>query len=82
MPSDDPDSLIGRTFLIPKDNNGECLRATISKRIIETSQEPDDIHGKAVDNINFLMKVGQGKFETSLSYNQILDHLEQENQQD
>ena len=27
MPSYDPDSLIGRTFLLPKDNNGECLRA-------------------------------------------------------
>ena len=76
MPSYDPDSLIGRTFLLPKDNNGKCLRATISKKIIVTSQELDDIHYKTVDNINFLIRDGQGRSETILSYNQILDHLE------
>ena len=73
MPSYDPDRLIGTTFLLPKGNNGECLRATISKKIIETSQEQDDIHDNTVDNINFLIKVGQGRSERILSYNQILE---------
>ena len=68
MPSYDPYSLIGRTFLLPKEN-GECLRATISEKIIETSQELDDIHDNTVDNVIFLIGVGQGRSETILSYN-------------
>ena len=78
----DPDSLIGRIVLLQNDNKCECLRATISKKIIEPLEEIDDIHHKTVDNINFLIKLGQGRSETILSYNQMLDHLEQENQQD
>ena len=77
MPSYDPDSLIGRTFFYQK-----TTMVSVSKKIMETSQELDDIHDKTVDNINFLIKVGQGRSKTILSYDQILDHLEQENQQD
>ena len=50
MPSYDPDHLIGRTFLLQKDNNAKCLKATISKIIIETSQELDDINDKSSEH--------------------------------
>ena len=29
MPTYDPDDLIGRTFLLPENEKGECLRVTI-----------------------------------------------------
>ena len=32
-------ALIGMAFLLPKNENGEHLRATITKEIIETSQQ-------------------------------------------
>ena len=42
----------------------------------------EDLHEQSIDNINYLVMVGQGRSEAILSYNQILDHLEQEHQQD
>ena len=35
-----------------------------------------------VDNINFLLDVGQGRSQTIISYNQVLNDLEKENQDD
>ena len=82
MAAYDPDSLICRTSLLPKNENCEHLRATITKKIIETSQQLEDLHEHSIDNINYLVKVRQGRSEAVLSYNQILDHLEHKHQQD
>ena len=35
-----------------------------------------------VDNINFLLDVGQGRFQAIISYNQVLNHHEKEDQED
>ena len=35
-----------------------------------------------VDNINFLLDVGQGRSQAIISYNQVLNYLEKENQED
>ena len=35
-----------------------------------------------VDNINLLLHVGQGRFQAIISYNQVLNYLEKENQDD
>ena len=35
-----------------------------------------------VDNINFLLDVGQGRSQAIISYNQVLKNLEKENQED
>ena len=35
MPEFDPDSLIGRTFLLPPEENGERLRAKVAKKVVE-----------------------------------------------
>ena len=77
-----PDDLIGRTFLLPKNEQGERLRATIKRKVIETSKLLDDQHDNAIDKINFHFDVGQGRAEAIMSYVQILDHLDQQEQQE
>ena len=76
-----PDGLIGRTFLLPKNEQGEKLRATIKRKVIETSKLLDNQHDKAIDKINFHLDVGQGRAK-AMSYVQILDHLDHQEQQD
>ena len=77
-----PDDLIGRTFLLPKNEQGERIRATIKKKSIETSKHLDNQHDNAIDKINFHLDVGQGRAEAIMSYVQILDHLDQQEQQE
>ena len=77
-----PDDLIGRTFLLPKNEQGERLRATIMRKVIETSKLLDNQRDNAIDKINFHLDVGQGKAEAIMSYVQILDHLDQQEQQE
>ena len=55
-----PDDLIGRTFLLPKNEQGERLRATIKRKVIEASKHLDDQHDNAIEKINFHLDVGQG----------------------
>ena len=77
-----PDDLIGRTFLLPINEQGERLRATIKRKVIETSKLLDDQHDNAIDKINFHLDVGQGRAEAIMSNVQILDHLDQQEQQE
>ena len=60
-----PDDLIGRTFLLPKNEQGERLRATIKRKVIETSKLLDNQHDNAIDKINFHHDVGQGESRPS-----------------
>ena len=69
-----PDDLIGRTFLLPKNEQGERLRATIKRKVIGTSKQLDDQHDNAIEKINVHLDVGQGRAEAIMSYVQILDH--------
>ena len=71
-----PDDHIGRNFLLPKNEQGERLRATIKRKVIETSKLLDDQHDKAIDKINFHLDIGQGRATTIMSYVQIFDHLD------
>ena len=77
-----PDDLIGRTFLLPKNERGERLRATIKRKVIETSKLLDNQHDNAIGKINFHLDVGQGRAEAIMSYVQILDHLDHQEQQE
>ena len=79
MPEFDPDDLIGRTFLLPPQENGERLRAKVTKKVVEEIEVAD---GKRVPNINFILDIGEGKVEELITYNQLLDHLEQAEEQD
>ena len=77
-----PDDLIGGTFLLPKNEQGERLRATTKRKVIETSKLLHDQHDNAIDKINFHLDVGQGRAKAIMSYVQILDHLDHQEQQE
>ena len=73
MPTFDPTDLIGRTFLLPPVENGERHRAKVTRQVVEII---DQDNGQRVENINFILDIGNGKVEQLISYNQLLEHLE------
>ena len=72
MPTLDPSDLIGRTFLLPPEENGERHRAKVTRQVVEII---DQGNGQRVENINFILDIGNGKVEELISYNQLLEHL-------
>ena len=73
MPTFDPSDLIGRTFLLPPQENGERHRAKVTRKVVEIIDQED---GKRVENINFILDIGNGKVEELISYNQLIEHLD------
>ena len=73
MPTLDPSDLIGRTFLLPPEENGERHRAKVTRQVVEII---DQDNRQRVENINFILDTGNGKVEELISYNQLLEHLE------
>ena len=73
MPTFDPSDLIGRTFLLPPEENGERHRAKVTRQVVEII---DQDNGQWVENINFILDNGNGKVEELISYNQLFEHLE------
>ena len=73
MPTFDPSDLIGRTFLLPPEENAERHRAKDARKVVEIIDQED---GKRIENINFILDIGNGKVEELISYNQLLEHLE------
>ena len=71
--------MIGRTFLLPPQENGERLRAQVTKKVVEGIEAAD---GNRIPNINFILDIGEGKVEELITYNQLLDHLEESEEQD
>ena len=79
MPEFNPDDLIGRTFLLPPQENRERLRAKVTKKVVE---EIEAAAGNRIPNINYILDIAEGKVEELITYNQLLDHLEQADEQD
>ena len=73
MPTFDPSDLISRTFLLPPEENGERHRAKVTRQVVEII---DQDNGQRVENINFILDIGNGKVEELISYKQLLEHLE------
>ena len=73
MPTFDPSDLIGMTFPLPPEENGERLRAKVTRQVVEII---DQDNGQRIENINFILDIGSGKVEELISYNQLLEHLE------
>ena len=73
MPTFDPSDQIGRTFLLPPEENGERHRAKVTRQVVEII---DHDNGQMIKNINFILDIGNGKVEELISYNQLLEHLE------
>ena len=73
MPTFDLSDLIGSTFLLPPEEYGEKHRAKVTRQVVEII---DQDNGQRVENINFILDIGNGKVEELISYNQLLEHLE------
>ena len=73
MPTFDPEDLIGRTFLLPPKEYGERHRAKVTRKVVEIIGQEN---GHRVENINFILYIGNGKVKELISYNQLLEHLE------
>ena len=73
MPTFDPSDLIGRTFLLPPEENGERHRAKVNRNVVDII---DQDNSRRVENINFILGIANGKVEELISYNQLLEHLE------
>ena len=73
MPTFEPSDLIGRTFLLPAEENGERHKAKVTRKVVEII---DQEHGHRVENIGFILDIGNGKVEVLISYNQLLEYLE------
>ena len=73
MPTFDPSDLIGRTFLLPPEENGERHKAKVTRQVVEINEKHN---GQRVENVNFILDIGNGKVEELISYNQLLEHLE------
>ena len=73
MPTFDPSDLIGRTFLLPPEENGERHKAKVTRQVAEII---DQDNGQRIANINFVLDIGNGKVEELLSYNQLIEHIE------
>ena len=77
-----PDDLIGRTFLLPPNQKGERHRASVKQKFIEKPDKHDEDQNAVIDNINFLLDVGKGRSQAIISYNQVLNYLAKDNQED
>ena len=73
IPTFDPSALIGRTFLLPPEENGERHRTKVTRQVVEII---DQANGQRIEIINFILDIGNGKVEELISYNQLLEHLE------
>ena len=60
-------------LLLPPEENGERHRAKVTRQVVEII---DQDNGQRVENINFILDIGNGKVEELISYNQLLEHLE------
>ena len=69
----DPSDLIGRTVLLPPEENRERHRAKVTRQVVEIIVQDN---GQRVENNNFILDIGNGKVEELVSYNQLLEHLE------
>ena len=73
LPEFNPDDLVRRTFLLPPGDNGERLRANVTRKVVEDIKEAD---GERVKKLSFIFGIGNGKLEEIISYYQHVDHLE------
>ena len=67
-------------FLLPPNHKGERHRAFIKQTVIEVSQKIYVDQETIAGNINSLLDVGHGRSQAIISYNQVLNNLEKDTQ--
>ena len=78
MPIVDPNDLVGRTFLMPPQDDGQRFRA----RIVRAIQDHEQNLAKDEDRIHFLCSINDDQFEEIMSYNELLRSLEKDGEDD
>ena len=73
LPEFNPDELVGKTFLQPPGENGERVRAKVTRKGVEFTEKAE---GERVQNLSYILGIGNGKMEEIISYSQLVDHLE------
>ena len=66
------DDLLGRTFLLPMDENGERKRATISEHVKDLYQQ----QVSREDQLRFKLKIDGDQLDDLISSNQLMEYLE------
>ena len=66
------DDLLGRTFLLPMDENGERKRATISEHVKDLCQQ----QVSREDQLRFKLKIDGDQLDDLISYTQLMEYLE------
>ena len=66
------DDLLGRTFLLHMDENGERKRATISEHVTDLCEE----QVSREDQLRFKLKIDGDQLDDLISYNQLMEYLE------
>ena len=67
MANIDVPNLLGRSFLLPPEDNGERHMA----KVIDI-----DDHGQALEDIKFKLKINKDQAEEIMSYNQLIDYIQ------
>ena len=67
MANIDIPNLLGRSFLLPPEDNGERHMA----KVIDI-----DDHGKTLEDIKFKLKINKDQAEEIMSYNQLMDYIQ------
>ena len=68
MANIDIPNLLGRSFLLPPEDNGERHMA----KVIDI-----DDHGQTLEDIKFKLKINKDQAEEIMSYNQLMDYIQQ-----
>ena len=66
------DDLLGRTFHLPMEENGERKRATISEHVKDLCQQ----QVSREDQLRFKLKIDGDQLDDLISYNQLMEYLE------
>ena len=59
--------------MLPPGDNGERLRAKVTRKVVEDIEKADR---ETVQKLSYILGVRNGKVEELISYNQLVDHLE------
>ena len=78
MPIFDPTDLIGRTFLVDLQENGEGYRTKILEVLVKSEEQL----AKHLDCIKFVCSVNDDMYEEILTYNEILEYIMKNEEQD
>ena len=74
----DPEDLVGRTFLLDAQEDGQRFRA----RIVEHIKDHESALKQSNDHHKFRISVNDDEYEEVISYNQLLDFIEKNTEND